>query len=545
METMNIKNLAMMLLFLVGLASCEKEMDELFVGESNSYFTIANADKLSAPANVYITNASKFGEAYAWKFEGGDVVVNSKLTGQDTYNDVEPERVYYALPGDYIVKLDVTADGEVKTYTDTVHIQKPQPKIYHNPVGILYGEEIDFYCTVFKYPGEEEKVTYSWNFGDGTPLVTTATTKHVFASPGVYTVTLTVNDGHETLVATKQVLAKKAIVRTLFVTDAKTGKLYKKMLYSDEDDEPYSQLPVNCGLHPLSVNVFNDRIIISDAGNHVKYSAFGTDADGRIFTTNLIGGDEYTITSGADLNGTGNEYINDPFVTTVDENGNLYWLDRFQGVRKMSYLEKGAPYPNILTTPMFASVLAADLGESSTYGWTDGGVKIVDGELWYSKHGTGKGLYKFNLADGKFMSKIAPLYDYKIRSFDVDLENYKIYFVIDATSGGKDVGLYVCDIDGNNVTQIDNFKEGGIDVVLSDEGGASEPTSITSIVVDNKSGYVYYPFRHKLDINGTGVVVGDGSKSGIKRYKLDGTGAAEWYFKGLIPYGVGMDYELR
>jgi PKD repeat protein len=545
MKKINIKIISIFFLALLGLLSCEKEMDELHVGTSNSFFTVSNADKIFAPANVYFTNGSKYGESYTWTFKGGNVIINGQLSGLETSDKIEPEKVYYALPGEYIVKLDVTAEEGVKTFIDTIQVLKPQPRIYYQPAGILYGEEVNFTCEIFKYQGEENNVTYEWDFGDGSAKVNTDQAMHVFASPGIYTVTLTVNDGHETLTATKVILVKKAVVRSLFVTDALTGKLYKKMLYSDVDDEPYTQLPVNCGIHPLSVNVYNDRIIISDAGNHIKYSAFGTDADGRIFTTNLIGQDEYTITSGADLNGSGNEYINDPFVTAVDENGMLYWLDRFQGVRKMSYLELNAPYPNILTTPMFATVAAADLGESSTYGWTDGGVRIIDGELWYSKHGTGKGLFKFNLTDGKFMSKIAPLYEYKIRSFDVDLENFKIYFVIDIASGAKNIGFYVSDIDGNNVVLLDDFKEGTDAIQFSDEGGAAEPTSVTSIVVDNKSGYVYFPFRHKEDISTAGLPLGNGSKSGVKRYKLDGSEQVEWYFKGLVPYGIGMDYELR
>lgn len=544
MKILNIRNFTILFFLMLGLNACEEEIDELYVGDPTILFNVANEDELYAPANVYITNASKFGESYEWKFTGGDVVVDGEMTGSETYFNVEPDYVHFPIPGQYEITLKVTANGETKEYKKTITVLKPQPKIFTDPVGILYGEDVRFYSTIFKYPGEEDKVTYEWDFGDGTAKVTDEEPVHAFAAYGDYTVTLTVNDGYETLTTTKVITAKKAVVRSLYVTDVLTGKLYRKMLYSDVDDEPRVQLPTSVGMHPLSVNVYKERVIISDAGDHIKYSSWGTDADGRIFSVNLLGEDEYTITSGTDLNGSGNEYVNDPFVSTVDEDGNIYWVDRYQGVRRMNYVEQNAAYP---TSPdgIFATLLASDIDESSTWGWTDGGLKIVDGELWYSKHGTGKGLYKFSLEDGSFIAKIDDLADFKIRSFDVDLANGKIYFVIGMPSNGEEEGFYVCNIDGSGLQQLDNFMEGGAEVMLSREGGANERTSITSVVVDNESGYVYYPFRHKDDIDDLGGVIGDGSKSGIKRYKLDGTGSAEWYFKGVIPYGIGLDPELR
>ena len=40
-----------------------------------------------------------------------------------------------------------------------------------------------------------DSLTYSWNFGDGTPAATGATVNHIYSQPGPYTATLTVSDG--------------------------------------------------------------------------------------------------------------------------------------------------------------------------------------------------------------------------------------------------------------------------------------------------------------------------------------------------------------
>jgi DNA-binding beta-propeller fold protein YncE len=165
-------------------------------------------------------------------------------------------------------------------------------------------------------------------------------------------------------------------------------------------------------------------------------------------------------------------------------------------------------------------------------------VRIVNGELWYSKHGTGKGLYRFS-TEGEFLSKFDNLFDLKIKAFEVDTVNQKIYLSVNNTAGGFDPGLYVCDIDGSNIQLIDPL-EG-----YSTQGGEAERTYITDIVVDADGGYVYYPFRHDEDINLLGEIVGDGSQSGIKRWKMDGSEDPGFYLTGVIPYGLGIDHVKR
>ena len=48
--------------------------------------------------------------------------------------------------------------------------------------------------TTMKVPRPLDVTSYSWDFGDGSPLGTSAAVTHVYTSPGTYTVTLTLTD---------------------------------------------------------------------------------------------------------------------------------------------------------------------------------------------------------------------------------------------------------------------------------------------------------------------------------------------------------------
>jgi hypothetical protein len=53
--------------------------------------------------------------------------------------------------------------------------------------------------------GGTPPLTYSWNFGDGSPVVYIQNVTHAYMSPGIYTVTSTVTDSQSN-VATDQLL---------------------------------------------------------------------------------------------------------------------------------------------------------------------------------------------------------------------------------------------------------------------------------------------------------------------------------------------------
>ncbi|WP_207428728.1 PKD domain-containing protein [Pedobacter sp. SYSU D00535] len=529
MKRINFLYLIAAFLFLLG--GCKEE--EFTRIEPDGEFAV-NFDfpqaEVFAPAKIVLTNRSKYSESYNWKFEGGKTLTAEGLSDLNTSTSLVPDTIYYALPGKYTVTLTATQGGRSETISKEITIQKMQPKIVV-PANLGIMQEATFSANVFKYPNQD--VTYAWDFGEPGLTSTEASPKVTFQDEGMHTVTLTINDGQETLTATAQVVVLGELVKTLYFTDVRTGKLYKKR-FTQLKPSSALQLPANVGLHPLGINVFNNRVYISDAGTGVVFTSLKS--DGRVFSVNLEGGDEKTITQPAP----NSAYGDDPFYSTVDANGTVYFVTRFGGVRTISASAVDAAYP-----PVRFSVTAAHAGTTSTFGWLDGGLQVIDGTLWYSKHGSaGKGLYKYNASTAAFIEAVPGLKDAKIRNFAVDTKNGKIYFAINFVGGGLNKGFYRSNLDGSNIELLDAMPN------FSTEGGANEQTYVTGIAIDSApddgtAGYVYWGYRDAADISATGVVVGDGSNSGIKRYALDGSKPVEFFLKGFIPYGIAIDHTKR
>ncbi|HYW78804.1 MAG TPA: PKD domain-containing protein, partial [Thermoguttaceae bacterium] len=123
--------------------------------------------------------------AYDWDF--GDGAVGSGLTSSHAY----------AAAGDYTVTLTVTDDqGATDTATATAKIEAPinEPPLAepNGPYVGMLGEEVVVDATG-SIDIDGMIVAYDWNFGDDT-IGSGLISSHVYATAGVYTVTLTVTD---------------------------------------------------------------------------------------------------------------------------------------------------------------------------------------------------------------------------------------------------------------------------------------------------------------------------------------------------------------
>ena len=109
--------------------------------------------------------------------------------GYDPYQD--PDAPEYYLPGGvgYIDPDEGVEDPvELAIYPDFI-VSTTQATV---------GVEINF-----EDRSDGEVSSYSWDFGDGSPIADTPTALHAFSSPGTYDVTLTIADDSNGTQATK------------------------------------------------------------------------------------------------------------------------------------------------------------------------------------------------------------------------------------------------------------------------------------------------------------------------------------------------------
>lgn len=119
--------------------------------------------------------------SYAWKFGDG--------TGTDVTTTPGDQHTY-AAPGTYSVTLTVSAaNGRTAATTMPVVVGAP-------PVASFVDSCVSLTCS-FDGSGSTSSgpLTYTWDFGDGSPTVGGATATHDYATAGTATVTLTVVDG--------------------------------------------------------------------------------------------------------------------------------------------------------------------------------------------------------------------------------------------------------------------------------------------------------------------------------------------------------------
>ncbi len=141
-----------------------------------------------APLQVSFFGNASGGNAplqYQWNFGDGA-----------TSTDQNPTHSY-ASTGTYtatLVVTDANNDSDSATVAITVKDNSvPQVSVAASPTSGIVPFNVNFNSTV---TNGDAPFTYEWNFGDGSPVETTANPTHSYTTGGTYTATLTVTDAN-------------------------------------------------------------------------------------------------------------------------------------------------------------------------------------------------------------------------------------------------------------------------------------------------------------------------------------------------------------
>lgn len=134
-------------------------------------------DTICAGTNIVFSNASVGSSSYAWNF--GDAGTSALINPNHTYPS----------PGNYTVQLISSTAFACADTTFQLIVVDTVPV-----AGFTNSTECLGFATQFTNTSLGSSVTWSWNFGDGSPLGTTPNPTHSYASNGTYNVVLTVTN---------------------------------------------------------------------------------------------------------------------------------------------------------------------------------------------------------------------------------------------------------------------------------------------------------------------------------------------------------------
>ena len=164
---------------------------------------------------------------YSWDFGDGN-----------TSTDKNPSHTY-EVKGEYTVVLTVTdAKKATDSYSRNVSLSNNAPVASY--ISEVDGKTVKF--TNKSTDADGDKLTYSWNFGDGNTS-TEENPSHEYEADGKYTVELTVSDGNDSVTFTSELNIggnNPPVASFTSTVDRKTVKFTNKSTDADGDELTYS-----------------------------------------------------------------------------------------------------------------------------------------------------------------------------------------------------------------------------------------------------------------------------------------------------------------
>lgn len=413
----------------------------------------------------------------------------------------------FQVAGKYIVKL--TIDGELTTRI--LFISDIVPSILSEiEGGGLCEVNTTFVKLDVELPNPQNLTEeFEWTFPVGTvnengDAVITSTDK----SPakvkfkdviGSQRVTLKTKLGGRTLqesVFNVQVAYNKEVKTVYFA--AKGGNIMAVKVDKNKTPEmtikPYD-MGVKSGQHPFNIFFNNSSLYVLDCGRQFTYINDETTqnmGDGKISVISYDGKKVETM-----LTNVGGYAFYDPFYGYLNAaEKKLYFSDRVSGfaaisldARNQTMSRNNFPYFVQYATlgynqnPMqYSSLNSAFTYVEDTQTW------------WWAKINAAQGIYRFTNADiGKKEQPAAgvALSNFTIKSFAIDTKKHQmIHFVENSNNTLYSVPL------SEDLTVLNTTGKAAVykiaELPIKAEGSSAEPVSITQLIVDEETGYVYF-----------------------------------------------------
>lgn len=481
-----------------------------------------------AGEEISFINQSVTGSSWEWHF--GDGTTSTEKNPVHKYQE----------PGTYDVTLIV--DGGDYEVTKKLMISGIVPVVsYSSDDSVIVYNESEVEFDVLLANPEELEVSYRWSFpagtvGEGIDENGTSSMKSptaVFSTIGSQNVSLAVTMGEKDLdpISVNVGVNYDKPAKTFYYA-VKDGNIMAKKLIGDEVDPSVNgifDLGFRSGKHPLTMDFSGDLLYVFDAGTRTGFAAdFETTGDGEIFVVAHDGSRRESVIE----NFGGNTFLDFYYGYVDEEEGNIYWADRREGIFRTSVDSRNRKF-SLDEFDYF--VRNSGLGYyGSVIGWgaTNGPISKVNGTYWWAKNSTSSGILRF--VEGDINSPDTPeagaiMTSHKVRGMAVDEINGHVYV---ADQSLKMILQF--DMEGTLLAAVDRPQTD------DGEGGEAESLFVTGMVLDqdeNGDGYLYWAYRN---------TPGEEPASGIKRFKLNDPAAeAEYFIEGVQAYGVAVDNTLR
>lgn len=136
-------------------------------------------------------------EVIALVSTGSQQTLYTPFTIETTKSGYQPQSQILPVMMDSSAVMTLTAESSPDPSPDPSPVNTPPIAEAGADRVVQTGELVPFDGLSSSDP-DGDLLSYSWDFGDGSPMQTEAITNHVYKAPGVYTVTLTVDDGRAT-----------------------------------------------------------------------------------------------------------------------------------------------------------------------------------------------------------------------------------------------------------------------------------------------------------------------------------------------------------